>query len=491
MPLKYKIKELQSKAIEVAMDGIALLDENGVYYFLNESHVKLFGYEKAEELIGKTWDVIYPDYEIDRLKSLIFPELIKNKKWSGETLGIRKDGVLVNQEITLTALDDGGLICVCRIIDDRKKMEEASKIFTERLSTVINSIDNGILLETYDRKVVMANSKLCDFFEINAEPSSLIGGCCKQSLEYTKTLTKHPKKFLKDIDSCIQNGVSVINDIVIMKNGKCLERDFIPIKIGDKFNGYLWVYKDITIQKQLILTMEEKLKTQFELSSMKSSFIKLITHELRNPQAMVLSNLNLFYNRWETHMKDIPEFSTGLKFIQGEIHGMSKMINTLINYENILSRGALLKTEIYCKNFVSNFLNYHYSIFIHSNKFAIDESIGEEKILVDLDLFETALRNLIENSLKYSISNSLIEISIGINKNSLLFIKIKNKIRNDVNLNQDMLGVSFYRGNYNQSEGYGLGLNIAKQIIQNHHGELSYSSEKSIFISEIKMPIII
>ena len=219
MPLKYKIKELQSKAIEVAMDGIALLDENGVYYFLNESHVKLFGYEKAEELIGKTWDVIYPDYEIDRLKSLIFPELIKNKKWSGETLGIRKDGVLVNQEITLTALDDGGLICVCRIIDDRKKMEEALKIFTERLSAVINSIDNGILLETYDRKVVMANSKLCDFFEINAEPSSLIGGCCKQSLEYTKTLTKHPKKFLKDIDSCIQNGVSVINDIVRMKNG--------------------------------------------------------------------------------------------------------------------------------------------------------------------------------------------------------------------------------------------------------------------------------
>jgi PAS domain S-box-containing protein len=489
-PIEAKIKELQSHAIDAAMDGIALLDENGVYYFLNDAHVKAFGYENADELIGKTWEAIYPDYEAERLKSLIFPELIKNKKWRGETLGISKDGVLVNQEISLTTLSDGGLICVCRIIDDRKKMEEELRVFGERLSTVVNSIDNGILLETNDRKVVMVNGKLCDFFEIGAEPSALVGSSCEQALEYVKTLTTKPEKFLKDVNSCIKNGIKVVNDIIQLKSGKYLERDFIPIKIGEKFKGYLWVYKDITPQKELIATMEDKLKSQFELSSMKSSYVRLITHELRNPQAMVLRNINLFNDRWDAQMKDLPEFSSGLQLIQNEIQNMSKIINTLINYENILSDKALLKTEISCKNFISNFLNYHYSIFVHSNKFVISESIGEEKILVDLNLFETALKNLIENALKYSITNTPIEISIGEKRNSSFYIKIKNNTRIGNKVNDKLLGVSFYRGDYNQKEGYGLGLNIAKQIIKNHNGNLKCSSDKTAFVSEINIPFI-
>ena len=52
-----KLKEL---AISGAHDGIALLDAEGKYYYLNDAHVKPFGYAHENELIGNTWHAIYP-----------------------------------------------------------------------------------------------------------------------------------------------------------------------------------------------------------------------------------------------------------------------------------------------------------------------------------------------------------------------------------------------------------------------------------------------
>ena len=40
--------EKQHAAIENAFDGIAILDENGIYYYMNKAHAILFGYDSAE-----------------------------------------------------------------------------------------------------------------------------------------------------------------------------------------------------------------------------------------------------------------------------------------------------------------------------------------------------------------------------------------------------------------------------------------------------------
>lgn len=106
-------------AVESSMDGIALLDANGSYYYLNEVHLKMFGYKKEEELVGKTWHYIYNQDEIDRINNDIFPLVIQHKSWKGETIGKAKTGEPVYQEITLTMLEDGGIICICRDIAQR------------------------------------------------------------------------------------------------------------------------------------------------------------------------------------------------------------------------------------------------------------------------------------------------------------------------------------------------------------------------------------
>ena len=85
-----KINELKELAIESTSDGIALLDGEGKYYYMNSAHAVQFGYENPSELLGKTWEVFYKPVEIDRLSKLIFPILATEGTWRGETLGVKK-----------------------------------------------------------------------------------------------------------------------------------------------------------------------------------------------------------------------------------------------------------------------------------------------------------------------------------------------------------------------------------------------------------------
>ncbi|BFM41070.1 PAS domain-containing protein [Synechocystis sp. LKSZ1] len=111
-------------AIEAATDGIAVVNENGRYISINRAHLELFGYQQAEELLGKSWDELYYQAEVQRFKQFIFPLLARQGHWQGEALAKRKDGSTFIEELSLTHVQDIGLICVCRDITFRKEQEQ-------------------------------------------------------------------------------------------------------------------------------------------------------------------------------------------------------------------------------------------------------------------------------------------------------------------------------------------------------------------------------
>ncbi|MDX2257151.1 MAG: CBS domain-containing protein [Pseudanabaenaceae cyanobacterium bins.39] len=122
--LKRTEKDLQQKlaAIESAIDGIAIL-ENDKYLYLNHAHVEMFGYTKADELLGRSWTALYSQSELDRFGREVFPVLGRDKFWRGEAIATRKDGSTFYEGLSLTLTNDGLLICVCRDVSDRKQAE--------------------------------------------------------------------------------------------------------------------------------------------------------------------------------------------------------------------------------------------------------------------------------------------------------------------------------------------------------------------------------
>ena len=122
----------QTRAMEASIDGMAIMDENSIYTYVNDAHARIFGYENPDELIGKKWDILYKDPEIKKLKKEILPEFRTRGKWKGELLGKKKDGTLFYQEVSLTALDKG-LISVVRDVSKRKEVEARLNQYASQL----------------------------------------------------------------------------------------------------------------------------------------------------------------------------------------------------------------------------------------------------------------------------------------------------------------------------------------------------------------------
>ncbi len=134
----------QLTAIKSSMDGVAILNQEGKYVYLNDAHVSVYGYDSQDELLGKTWRMLYNEKELQRFDEKIMPQFQKQGRWRGEAVGKKKDGQLFNQEITLTSLDDGGLICVVRDITRQKMVLKELQDAHDILFTVNKDLERKV-----------------------------------------------------------------------------------------------------------------------------------------------------------------------------------------------------------------------------------------------------------------------------------------------------------------------------------------------------------
>jgi diguanylate cyclase (GGDEF)-like protein/PAS domain S-box-containing protein len=114
----------QSAAFRASMDGIAILNDRAEFVYINDAFAELFGYHSPVELIGRSLRVVYPEDEHLRMMEEVMPRVLLEGSWRGEADGLRMDGRRFPQEISLTSLENGGMVCVIRDTTERSLAEE-------------------------------------------------------------------------------------------------------------------------------------------------------------------------------------------------------------------------------------------------------------------------------------------------------------------------------------------------------------------------------
>ncbi|MFP8951744.1 bacterio-opsin activator domain-containing protein [Natrialbaceae archaeon A-arb3/5] len=124
--------------LERSADGMAITDENDVYTFMNDVHANLFGYDDGSELVGTSWKRLFSASEVERFEAEVRPVLSERGSWRGEAIGTRANGDEITLEITLSTLEDGGLVCIVRDISERKanerQLEQLNDVARELMS---------------------------------------------------------------------------------------------------------------------------------------------------------------------------------------------------------------------------------------------------------------------------------------------------------------------------------------------------------------------
>ena len=73
--LKHSEEKLRQRtdAMEAAIDGMALLNADQNYTYMNKAHAAIYGYDNASELIGTSWRDLYDPDELQRFEQEILP----------------------------------------------------------------------------------------------------------------------------------------------------------------------------------------------------------------------------------------------------------------------------------------------------------------------------------------------------------------------------------------------------------------------------------
>ena len=235
------------------------------------------------------------------------------------------------------------------------------------------------------------------------------------------------------------------------------------------------------------------LKSQRNVSEIKTDFINNMTHELKTPIATI--NLALDFIKNPKVINDEKMRATYLDMIDQE----NKRIHAQV--ENVLRISKMENREM---NMPKGRENLH--DLVQSSIQEIQDQIEEygaelqlnleatkSHILANEEYFKTVIINIIDNSLKYTEQTPKINIISENVKNSII-LKIED---NGVGINKkDKKNIfeNFFRestGNLHNVKGYGLGLAYVKQILDDHQGEIIIESTKGKgTLVIIKLPLI-
>ena len=202
------------------------------------------------------------------------------------------------------------------------------------------------------------------------------------------------------------------------------------------------------------------------------TFISEAAHHIKTPLATVKAESELALYNSKT-----PENRVHLKNIIRSVDQTSRSSAQLLEHALVLYRAEKIdKTECNIKQILSKIIqNYEPTANLRDIKINFI-FIPEKEITIFFDqvLFELAVRNLLDNAIKYSQDESDVNVTGEIVNKHKLIINIKNisKFKSNENLNQ--LTKRFQRGkNSNNIVGTGLGLSIVLESIQILGGKFS------------------
>ena len=232
---------------------------------------------------------------------------------------------------------------------------------------------------------------------------------------------------------------------------------------------------------------------QKTLDEMKSDFTHNITHELKTPIAVAYAanDALLNFNKWE----DVETREKYLRVSQEQLQQLSGMVEQILSMSVERQKDFVLKLEVLnMKEIVAaavetqkmkNGKPLHISIAIQPDDLTLT---------ADRTLLLQMLDNLLDNAVKYSMSEVYINICGGITRDEITFISVSDHGIGLTPEQQRHIFEKFYRvpnGNLHDVKGHGLGLYYVATMMKLHRGSVYVNSkpgEGSTFILHFPTP---
>jgi len=237
------------------------------------------------------------------------------------------------------------------------------------------------------------------------------------------------------------------------------------------------VLREVKISEEnqkLVKRLQEANKHLTEIDQAKTEFVSVASHQLRTPLSVIKSILSMMIGGDFGKFTDVQKQYLEKSFKHSE--RLNKLIEILLNVTRIEQGRIELKLEpIQIEDFAKNILeDYKETAEEKGLKIYFENSkILLPKVMLDQDQVKEVLTNLIDNAIKYT-SKGKIKISAESDNHNII-VKVADTGIGFLASESDEIFQRFSRSKRSRqiySKGAGLGLYVARKIVEAHKGKI-------------------
>jgi len=465
------LKESEEKyrqLVELAQEGIWLIDEKSITTFVNPRMAEILGY-KSEEMIGKHLFSFMDEKEV----KIAEEKLERRKKGIKEQHDfefLKKDGSRVYTSLETSPIVDRdgryiGALAVVADITQRRQMELKLKESEEKYRNIIDSSPDAITITDLNGKIVNCNQAALELYGFSKKEDYIgISSFNLISQKDHQQATKSMAKTLKE------RSLKNIEYTLLRKDGREFPGELSASVIYNDKNEpifFMAITRDISERKRI--------------DRAKSEFTSLASHQLRTPLSIMSWYTEMLLKGRAGALKK--QQKKYLKEIYDANDNLIKLVNMLLNISRIDLGTFIVNPSKVDLIKVINKIIKNLSFQVKEKKLKIEKKYPEKPFLLDTDqnIMNIVLQNLLSNAIRYTSDKGKITISIR-KQGSFALIEISDTGYGIPEDQQSQIFSRFFRAENikrKDTSGIGLGLYIAKSVIEQIKGEISFKSEEN------------
>ncbi|MAQ76365.1 MAG: PAS domain-containing sensor histidine kinase [Aquimarina sp.] len=242
-------------------------------------------------------------------------------------------------------------------------------------------------------------------------------------------------------------------------------------------NTILDLQEEVLLRKEAEAKARESLQKERELNELKTKFLSLVSHEFKTPLSGILTSATLIgkYTKAEQQEKREKHLVT----IKNKVKYLNNILNDFLSVERLETGKVTYKFSTFPLSKVVNEVVYDANMLLKDGQ-RINYPDGIDDCIIEFDekILELILSNLINNAVKYSGENTVIDLSANI-EDQILYFKVADQGRGIPEEEQKFIFNRYFRAeNALLDQGTGIGLNIVKSHLENLGGHITFSSEQ-------------
>jgi PAS domain S-box-containing protein len=470
--------------LDTAPDAMVVAGADGRINFVNVRTESLFGYTRSE-LLGQHLEILIPE----RARAGHAAHLVRfftnpgvRPMGSGiELYGRRKDGTELPIEVSLSPLrSDGGITvsAAIRDISERKRMEAAAKLVSDRLVSAVESIQDAFALFDDQNRLVLCNSVYRRLIG-DSRSGSLVG------LTYESLLDAwiHEIEFESDADRSRFREARLRQQKLEATTSTDLRlRDGRSLRVIDRRTaegGTVKTIWDLTEDMRLAEELREARIAAEAASSAKSEFLSSMSHELRTPLNAILGFAQLLQRDRKVPLSDRHRERVA-QILKGGEH-LLRLIDDILDLARIESGKVGVSIEPLSVAEVLDELEKTLEPLAAQRGIRLQVSsrpAASVKVIADRTRFAQILMNFGSNAIKYNrpagdVIFSVLEPSPGVVRVSVRDTGVGIPLEHQAKLFQPFQRAGQETG---PIEGTGIGLFITKRLAELMHGDVGFRS---------------